>query len=466
MMTHKRLPFFCGLFLAALLPSAYAGVTTLYNFTDGVDGAIPESGVIQAANGVFLGTAINGGTNGFGDIFSVTSAGSLTPLYSFTNGVDGAVPWSGLLQVSGGNFFGTTLEGGFGFGTIFEATASGVLTPLYAFTGDADGAAPEGSLTLGPDGALYGTANAGGSEGIGSVFRITTGGAFLPLHSFAETDGDSPATGLTVGPNGNLYGSTAEGGASGFGALFQITTGGQFTPLYSFTGGNDGASPQVALVSATDGNLYGVASSGGTNHNGTLFRMTPAGQFTALYSFSADNSGTNADGINPAALIQASDGNLYGVASFGGQSGAGTIFKATLAGAVTPLYSFGATSTDTHTNTDGSSPSGIIQGRDGNFYGTTLNGGPGALGTIFTFTGPGTAFQFVTPGGIQYANGHATLTLSGLAAQGPVIIDASTDLTHWSPILTNPPASGQIQLTDPAAGSFAYRFYRARLIEP
>jgi len=231
-------------------------------------------------------------------------------------------------------------------------------------------------------------------------------------------------------------------------------------------GGNDGASPQVALVSATDGNLYGVASSGGTNHNGTLFRMTPAGQFTALYSFSADNSGTNADGINPAALIQASDGNLYGVASFGGQSGAGTIFKATLAGAVTPLYSFGATSTDTHTNTDGSSPSGIIQGRDGNFYGTTLNGGPGALGTIFTFTGPGTAFQFVTPGGIQYANGHATLTLSGLAAQGPVIIDASTDLTHWSPILTNPPASGQIQLTDPAAGSFAYRFYRARLIEP
>jgi uncharacterized repeat protein (TIGR03803 family) len=128
---------------------------------------------------------------------------------------------------------------------------------------------------------------------------------------------------------------------------------------------------------------------------------------------------------------------------------------------VTPLYSFGAVSTDTYTNTDGANPSGIMQAGDGNFYGTTTGGGPPALGSIFAFNGAA-PFQFLNTGGVRYSGGQAVLTISGANGSGPIVIEASTNLAQWTPILTNPAASGQIQVTDPAAGNFPYRSYRAR----
>jgi uncharacterized repeat protein (TIGR03803 family) len=461
----KQWPLLGGIFLSAALLSAHAAFTNLYDFTDGVDGASPQSGLIQGANAALYGTTLNGGTNGFGAIYSVTTSGAFTPLYSFTGAADGAAPWGGLLQVSNANFFGTTISGGNGFGTIFAATATGALNPLYAFNGTTDGSTPEGNLALGPDANLYGTANLGGTNGLGSIFRITPGGTFSPLYSFTgAADGSEPATGLTLGTNGIFYGSTTAGGGSDVGTLFKMTTNGQFSLVYTFTNGYDGASPQAPLVAASDGNFYGAAFLGGSNNNGALFRLTPAGAFTALYSFSGSRGGTNADGINPNALIQASDGNLYGTAFSGGSNGGGTIFMATLGGALTPLYSFGAASTNSYTNSDGADPTGLIQAGDGNFYGTTLNGGPDSLGTIFALTGPA-PLAFLAPG-VQYVNGAAILRLSGLSALGNTVIDASTDLTQWTPILTNPPSTGQIQLTDTFAQSFPYRFYRARLVRP
>ncbi len=457
-------PLLGGFFWAAILPGANAGLTNLYNFMDDVDGASPQAGLIQGANGLLYGTTLNGGSNGFGTAYSVTTAGTLAPLYSFTGDVDGAAPWGGLLQVSNGNFYGTTLGGGNGYGTIFRITTGGALTPLYGFTGAADGATPEGSLALGPDGNLYGTTAEGGTHGAGGIFRITTNGSFTALYSFTGgADGVSPQTGLTLGTNGSFYGVASSGGAAGAGTVFKITTAGQFSLLYTFANAADGALPQVPLARGSDGNFYGVASAGGVNHNGTIFRLTAAGGFTALYSFSADNgSGTNADGIGPSALLQGTDGNLYGATQNGGANGGGTLFRATLTGALTTLYTFGAASSDTTINVDGANPSGIVQGRDGNFYGTTLSGGPDALGTIFAWAGAG-APAFLTPGGVQYTNGQAILRITGLTGQGSVVIDASTNLTQWVPILTNPPATGQIQLTDTAAHNFPRRFYRARL---
>ncbi len=455
-----------GIFFAAAVPLAQAGLTDIYNFTDGVDGASPQSGLCLGANGILYGTAVNGGTNGFGAVFSVTTAGGFTPLYSFTGNADGGAPWAGLIQLSNGNFYGTTLEGGDGYGTIFEITPGGALTTLYTFTGGNDGASPQGNLVLASDGNLYGTASAGGSSGAGTLFRVTPAGGFTALYSFTGgADGATPLAGLAPAANGLLYGSTSAGGASTNGTLFKIDTSGNFTLLHTFSGA-DGSAPQVALAVGTDGNYYGVAAAGGAANNGALFQLTPAGQFKTLYSFSSDKgTGTNSDGIAPVALIAASNGNLYGVASAGGPNGAGTIFSSTLAGALTPLYSFGAISSDSYTNSDGANPTGIMQGSDGNFYGTTASGGPQALGSLFAFNGSA-PFQFLTVGGIRYSGGQAVLTLSGASAQGSVVVDASTNLSEWTPILTNPASTGQIQVTDTAAQSFPHRFYRARQTSP
>src|SRR6185436_5830351 len=183
------------------------------------------------------------------------------------------------------------------------------------------------------DGNLYGTTRYGGANSHGRVFRLTTNGALTTLYSFgpvtnnvfANIDGAYPEAGLVQASDGNLYGTTAWGGASGSGTLFRITTNGAFTLLYSFIGGSDGGGPESALVQASDGNLYGT-SNGGARGYGTLFRITTNGIFTLLHSFTGFN-----DGAQPYGLVQASDGNLYGTSRWGGgdwsDSGGGIVFR-------------------------------------------------------------------------------------------------------------------------------------------
>lgn len=159
--------------------------------------------------------------------------------------------------------------------------------------------------------------------------------------------------------------------------------------LHSFHGASDGATPNTALIQATDGNFYGVASTGGpntcgNNSCGTIFKMTPTGVTTTLHAF----NGT--DGSNPsAALIQGTDGYLYGTAFSGGAHGSGTVFKISTTGTFTTLYSFATIPAAEYQNTDGANPdSALIQLPDGNFYGTTLQGALGG-GTIFRITPAG-----------------------------------------------------------------------------
>jgi uncharacterized repeat protein (TIGR03803 family) len=373
-------------------------ISSLYVFTCANEGEVPYAGVVQGTDGLLYGTVSGGGSNSYGAVFKISTNGILTSLYSFL-GSDGANPQAPVVQGTDGNFYGTTYSGGTnGQGTVFKIATNGILTSLYSFSGP-DGSSPVAGLVQAGTN-FYGATYYGGDGSQGVIFRISSTGVFSNLYSFSGgNDGAYPAAALVRGTDGILYGTAYEGGSNGLGTVFKITTNGAFTSLYSFSG-PDGSLPQSGLVQALDGNFYGVTSSGGSNVSGNIFKISPTGTFTSLYVFTG-----GADGASPYAnLIQAADGNLYGTTFFGGAFGNGGVFRVNLAGAFTNIYSF----VGNIGGSDGANPQGgVIQGLDGSFYGTTLNGGQGGDagvgdGTVFRLTVVGPAapvFQAVTLSG-------------------------------------------------------------------
>jgi uncharacterized repeat protein (TIGR03803 family) len=333
-------------------------------------------------------------------------AQTFTTLHSFAS-AHGSGPYAGLVQATDGNLYGTTENGGTPYdeGTVFRISPDGKFKTVYNFgAADNPGYYPNAGLILGTDGNLYGTTHSGGIDFGGTVFKLTLSGKLTTLYEFCShntagagsagcTDGYQPNAGLVQGTDGDFYGTTYYGGATasenqtGAGTVFKITSKGILTTLYSFcskTDCTDGALPNAGLVQATDGNFYGTTNSGGTpvmdTDYGTVFKITPTGTLTTLHSFSYTDGG-QPDG----ALIQASDGNLYGTTSEGGPNLYGTVFKIPLTGTLTTLNSFNST--------DGATPwAGLVEGTDGNLYGTTLEGGSSANGdgTIFAITTSGT----------------------------------------------------------------------------
>jgi uncharacterized repeat protein (TIGR03803 family) len=378
--------------------------TTLFSF-DGTDGKQPGTfmDLVQATNGNLYGTAWN-------TVFKITPSGTLTTIYTFCSQSgcpDGEFP-SGLIQAADGNLYGTAEEGGAnGYGTVFKITPEGTLTTLHNFDGS-DGNLPIG-LVQAATGDFYGTTYAGGANnnpsclavsylaGCGTVFKITPSGTLTTLYNFCPqsgcTDGIEPYAGLVQATNGDFYGTTAFGGANcapvnGCGTVFKITPSGALTTLYSFcsqSGCTDGVIPYAGLVQTTNGDLYGTTVAGGANgYFGTVFKITPSGTLTTLYSF-CSLSGC-ADGSEPiAGLVQGTDGNLYGTTLFDGANGPydGTIFKITPSGSLTTLYSFCSQSGCT----DGDGPQGgLVQDTNGTFYGTTGYGGAYNDGTVFSLS--------------------------------------------------------------------------------
>ena len=327
----------------------------------------------------------------------LVSAQTFTTVFSF-DGSDGSHPL-GLVQGGDGNFYGTTQASD---GTIFKITPGGTLTTLFTLDGlqKNSGESPEAGLIQGIDGNFYGTTSAGGANGDGTVFKITPSGTLTTLHSFDGTDGFSPIAGLIQGTDGNFYGTTQYGGANSCtdvggavyscGTIFKITPSGSLTTLHNFDG-TDGELPEAALVEGTDGNFYGTTYAGGADQAcndptgcGTVFKITPGGKFATLHSFVYPT-----DGILPrAGLVQGTDGNFYGTNSSGGvnegicQFDCGTLFKISPGGTFTTLHSFDGT--------DGDVPTApLVQATDGNFYGTTLGGGANGDGTVFRITPSG-----------------------------------------------------------------------------
>jgi uncharacterized repeat protein (TIGR03803 family) len=310
-------------------------------------------------------------------------SGATTPILTVSN-VSSAN--AGAYTVSVSNALGSVSSTGAVL-SVVSVTAPGVtLASLYSFPGDIFG--PHSGLTQAKDGNFYGTTVGGGNYGAGTVFRFTTNGV-QTLHSFGATltDAASPYAGLVQGKDGNLYGTTAAGGRYGDGTVFRITTNGAgvFPLLVSFHGDN-GASPVAGLVQGSDGNFYGTTQNGGAYGNGTafnsgygtVFTMTPAGLLTTLVSFNYAN-GAYPSGV----LVQGTDGNFYGTTPNGGTNGGGTVFKMTTSGNLSTLYSFGG-------GNDGSFPgAGLVQVTDGSFYGTTFYGGARGFGTVFRITSSG-----------------------------------------------------------------------------
>jgi uncharacterized repeat protein (TIGR03803 family) len=245
---------------------------------------------------------------------------------------------------------------------------------------------PQAALAQGGDGNLYGTTKLGGTNLTGSVFQMTPDGALTNLYSFTGgADGSYPVAPLLPATDGNLYGTTPTGGAYGYGNVFRITLAGAFTNLYSFTGGLDGNGPTGALAQGADGNFYGLTPYGGAYGKGNAFRITPGGALITIYSFTGGR-----DGYTPAgALVQGSDGNLYGTTTLGGVGSPGTAFKLTPNGALTTLHYFGNLSIQ-----DGLYPeAGLVQSIDGNLYGTTLlDLSTAGYGTVFRVSPDGSTF--------------------------------------------------------------------------
>jgi uncharacterized repeat protein (TIGR03803 family) len=373
-----------GAALALLAPGAQAkAVHVLYDFQDLSDGAYPEAGVIMDKAGNLYGTTLEGGGSCCGTVFKLAPYGTKTILYSFLGGNDGSGP-HGLVMDKAGNLFGVTSAGGgtgcfddYGCGTVFEVAADGTETVLHVFQGGTDGEDPSGGLIMDRKGNLYGTTG-------DTVFRVAAGGKEKPLHYFSGGDGFEigPVT-LVRDRAGNFYGTTQDGGAYRWGTVFRLSPDGTETVLYSFTGGSDGGGPYAGVIIDASGNLYGTTPYDGDlscdygEGCGTVFKVAPDGTETTLYTFT--DTGVNANPM--AGLTMDGVGNLYGT-TYGFSDGA--VFKLAPDGTEKLLYSF--TGGD-----DGSQPlGGLIMDGKGHLYGTTSGGGGGDCNNGF---GCGAVFE-------------------------------------------------------------------------
>lgn len=308
----------------------------------------------------FLTLAIVGLTG----LASTAFAQTPVTVYGFSetgSDVSTPTPYGVMVQGRDGNLYSSSTNGGANAaGGVYVMTQAGTESVIYSFPHSYAGC--QMGLTLGNDGNFYGVCSAHGAFGYGLLYKVTPAGVFTDLHDFSNTGGDGAQPGAPPiqATDGNLYGTTYYGGANGDGIVYKLTPTGTLTILYSFQNGTDGVNPNAQLVQGTDGNLYGSTVTHGVNFYGVIFKISTKGKLTVLHSFDST------DGAVPlAALIQGTDGSFYGTTFQGGTNNQGVAFKMTASGKYTLLHSFAAA-------TDGLEPeTAMVQGTDGNFYGTT-----------------------------------------------------------------------------------------------
>lgn len=310
--------------------------TVLYAFLGGADGQYPYAGLVMDGKGNLYGTTTAGGNQG--TVFRIAPDGTETILHAFTGGSDGGTPEAGLILDDSGNLYGTTRWGGVGrtWGTVFKLAPDGTETVLYSFCAPSacnDGSDPEGGLVADASGNFFGTTKRGGANDGGVVFKLAPNGTETKLYDFCSqtvcADGGGPLADLVVDKKANLYGTTHGGGTYDEGTVFKLATDGTETVLHSFTGGTDGGGPYGGVIFDTKGNLYGTAALGGAYGFGNVFKLSPGGTETVLYSFTHGKDGSQP---NAAPLLDG-HGNLYGTADYGAKTschnkqGCGTVFR-------------------------------------------------------------------------------------------------------------------------------------------
>jgi uncharacterized repeat protein (TIGR03803 family) len=416
---------------------------TIYSFS-GSDGSHPNAGLVEGGDGSLYGTTWQGGGGaGLGTVFRITPTGQLTILHSFginqgglVTDNDGGSPGQ-LLRGADGNLYATTQAGGpNGGGTVFRVASSGVFSTLVAFSSaPRQPSFPGTTLAQGSNGRLYGETKEGGTnQNRGTIFEVGVDGSLSSPFSFNRVDGAPDigfAYGLVRGADGNLYGTTGDGGPNFYyGTIFEIGVADSFSGLFSFSGTN-GILPD-SLMQSTGGSFYGTTAAGGTNgSNGTIFRFTPGGGLASIYSFTG-----GADGASPqGALAEATDGNLYGTTYSGGSNGCGTVFRFKPSGAFTTLHSFAG-------GQEGAGPMGaLVQGPDGNLYGTTSKGGAKNAGTVF---------RLIIPPDLQtVTRGPTVVTLAWATSVGQIYqVQYTTDLGSGNWVnLTSPMTAASTTMT-------------------
>ena len=382
-------------------------------------------------------------------------AQAVTFLYHFT-GTQGADQGSAasIIQGTDGNFYGVGAGGANGLGRVFRMTPSGKLSTIYSFCSQpncTDGYGPI-SLILGSDGNLYGIAQLGGNaNNSGTFFRLTLGGKFAKLYTFCSesgcADGTAPLRALQAS-DGNFYGNTEYGGAGTYGTIFRISPSGEYKLMHAFClteACPDGILPIYPPIEANDGNFYGAANTGGVNGAGVLYKLTPDGTFTVLYSLCALPGCT--DGFNPNAVVQDGNGTFFGTTGAGGLYGRGTVFEVTSTGQYTVPHSFDGV--------DGSLPTmGLTLANDGNLYGETELGGVAGLGSLFEITSAGayTSLYSFAPKGVEPFDGPLFQGTDGIlygttpwATQGPCCYGTIFTLFNdLSPLVETVPVAGKV----------------------
>ncbi len=424
----------------ALIPQASAQtVEVVRSFNAGGSLQYPIGPITQGRNGTLYGTTQS---MEYGSIFSLRLNGDVTATFAFDQ-ADGEIPYTGITLGTDGNFYGTTeLGGASNYGVLFQLAPDGAETVLHQFTGASDGSYPGGAPIEASDGNLYGTTGNGPDSSEGTVYKYEPKtGAFTTIYSGSAAYG---ALGpLLQASNGNLYGTASEAGASNCGAIFQVTVSGALVSESAFPCGSGGTGDPVSgLIQASNGEFYGVSKYGG-NDLGTIFRMSADGVVTIAHSF----AGT--DGEYPyGGLAQATDGNLYGTATGGGKRGLGTIYRVTLDGGFTELYSF--------TSPTGESPAGtLLQDTSGLMYGTAYLDAQYGYGSVYSLNmGLGPFIAFVLPVGSegqsaqilgQGFTGTSAVTFNGVPATS---FKVASD-TFLTAIVPSGASTGKVVVTTP-----------------
>lgn len=368
------------------------------------------------------------------------SAQTFITLVQFDN-TFGEQPATPLVQGADGNLYGTaSIAGTGGGGTFFQLLPGGSVNILYDFcsqgSGCSDGFGPIGGLLPSLDGNFYGITWSGGRYSAGSIFQITPQGVLTSVYSFCAqincADGERP-TQLVEGNDGNFYGTTNTGGRYDHGTFFRMTPDGTLTTVTSFKSGAN--NPNAGLMQASDGNFYGTAS-GIVGTYGAIVRITPGGKLSTVHAFCLGGYPC-ADGSDPfGTVVQGNDGNLYGTTAFGGSANSGTAFKIVPGGALTQIYNF----CPQNDCTNGAGPiNGLLLASDGNFYGVTQYGGTGTnpdcnfgCGGVYKLTPAGSLtmlHDFCVKGGTFCSDGLNPLTPIPPLTQATTGVIVST--TQW-----------------------------------